>query len=155
MVKEEPRPSEGLPTFLRVLMYLGIPVIIAGFAAFDRYMRRIPAAASAEAFVVAVRAGHLDEVRAHTTRDLGARLDPIVAGGSGQTELARAYERVRTSKSIRSDFVAEDWSKGCMDGKVEGAGPLWLPMSKEHGQWVVADMRIDSRPNECDVSGGD
>jgi hypothetical protein len=42
-----------------------------------------------------------------------------------------------------------------MDGKVEGGGHVWLVMSKEHGAWLVSDIRIDSRPHECELSAGD
>jgi hypothetical protein len=130
-----------------VLFTVGLLLFIGAFAAFDAYMKSIPATTSAKAFVSAIRAGQAAEVRAHVTADLLVRLDAMP--GAHQGELARAYERIRGSASVEGSFFG-DWTVGCMEGMIAAFGPIWFVMAKQRGSWFVADLRIDRRPKECD-----
>jgi hypothetical protein len=139
----------------RSLPWLVLPLVIGGFAIFDLYMKGMPATASANAFVLALRAGRLDEARAHETIELRKRLGPVAEAAQrakvdSGPELARAYEQVRSSHAIHGGFVG-DWTSGCMDGKVDDVRPIWFVMSKVDGVWLVADLRVDSMPKECVV----
>jgi hypothetical protein len=152
MANGHEKPAAQAPSWRKHLPWLAIPVAIGGMAAIDIALKGWPATKCANAFVAAVRQGRLDDARALATPDLGERLNPSdLASGS---ELARAYERMRVSTSIEGGFIGY-WTEGCMTGSVPGVGPLWVVMSKRGSKWLVSDLRIETRPKQCEPEAGE
>lgn len=136
MSEEPERPKKAWP-------WIGLPLFILAFALFDHFMKGRPATASATAFVTAAREGRGPDVYAHSTADLARRLQATPR----EATLTRMYELVRTSQKIDGGYTGE-WTHGCINGQI-GNERVWFLLVKERGNWLVADLRPDPRPSEC------
>lgn len=126
------------------LSWLGLVVAIGGFAAVDFMLKGLPATTAARAFVLAARSGDHEGMRARSTADLSRRLEAPPQGSA----LEKSVEIVRRSKDIGGGFSG-GWTRGCINGTI-GDARIWFVMIKQEGSWLVADLRDDPRPAECD-----
>jgi hypothetical protein len=151
-ISDDPPKKPPKATWRRdVTALAGILLFIAAFAAFDVLMTAYPATKSANAFVAAMRADRFDEARAHATKELGASIDALPRDRKidAGAEVLRALAIIRASREIHGGFVGS-WTVGCMTGQVDGAQALYLVMKKIDGAWLVTDVRVDSKPTECE-----
>ncbi len=142
------RPQLAHRARLAVVM---VVVVIAAALVLRSSATKVTAAKeSAYAFVVGVRTGNRDAVRASTTARLNGAIDAIAAGVPPDRELARRLEIVRTSQAFSGTFVGS-WDEGCVDGDLDGKTHLWLRLDRVGTTWRVDDLQVGAMPVECRV----
>jgi hypothetical protein len=111
--------------------------------------RKVTAAKdSAYGFVLGLRTGNKEAVKAFTTTRLNAAIEAIDSGGPSDRELARRLDAVRISKVFAGTFVG-DWTEGCVDGDLDSTAHLWLRLDLVGATWRVDSVQIGAMPNEC------